>query len=165
MGSRSGKKVRLVIYLAITLAIMVFIFVQSALPAELSTAQSDPVESWIGGLIKLDPHTITLIVRKTAHFLEYLVLGLFVTLTVRELVIRRNSKQGTAEPFKTGLRRIGLISWITGTAYAVSDEIHQYFVPGRSCEIKDMIIDAAGVFIGVLIICLVTKRKTKRSNT
>jgi VanZ family protein len=32
--------------------------------------------------------------------------------------------------------------------YAVSDEIHQMFVPGRSADLTDLIADAAGVLVG-----------------
>ena len=33
--------------------------------------------------------------------------------------------------------------------YAAIDEIHQLFVPGRSGEIKDVLIDSCGSFIGI----------------
>ena len=36
--------------------------------------------------------------------------------------------------------------------YAISDEIHQYFVPGRSAEIRDVLIDVLGANIGILLI-------------
>lgn len=35
-----------------------------------------------------------------------------------------------------------------GIAYAVSDEVHQMFVPGRSAEMADLVADASGVIIG-----------------
>jgi VanZ family protein len=34
--------------------------------------------------------------------------------------------------------------------YAASDEIHQYFVPGRACRLYDVGFDAAGALIGIL---------------
>ena len=39
-----------------------------------------------------------------------------------------------------------------GVLYAVTDEVHQYFVPGRSCELRDALIDACGVAAGVAIV-------------
>jgi len=33
-------------------------------------------------------------------------------------------------------------------AYAVSDELHQWFVEGRSCELRDVGIDTMGVILG-----------------
>lgn len=37
-----------------------------------------------------------------------------------------------------------------GILYAASDELHQYFVPGRACQLRDVVIDGLGVLIGVL---------------
>lgn len=36
--------------------------------------------------------------------------------------------------------------------YAASDEYHQRFVPGRSCELRDFLLDAAGI-IGAILLC------------
>jgi VanZ family protein len=38
-----------------------------------------------------------------------------------------------------------------GIAYAVSDEVHQAFVPGRQGSALDVAIDALGVAVGVLL--------------
>ena len=48
-----------------------------------------------------------------------------------------------------------LAAWLIGTAYAVTDEFHQSFVPGRSCELRDVMIDSCGVLTGVLLATLV----------
>ena len=48
----------------------------------------------------------------------------------------------------------GIITQVFGTLYAISDEIHQTFIPGRSGEIRDVIIDSLGIFTGLLI-CIV----------
>jgi VanZ family protein len=45
-------------------------------------------------------------------------------------------------------------SWLTifiGSTYAVSDEIHQYFVPGRSSDIGDAMADVVGIIIVITI--------------
>ena len=34
--------------------------------------------------------------------------------------------------------------------YAVSDEVHQAFVPGRGPALKDVLIDSAGAFTGII---------------
>lgn len=44
-----------------------------------------------------------------------------------------------------------LYSITFGAGYAITDEIHQFFVSGRSAQILDIGIDTAGVIIGVLI--------------
>ena len=72
------------------------------------------------------------IMKKTAHFTEYLVL---TVLWFRALQLKSPS---------TAL----LIS----LAYAFTDEIHQLFVPGRTGNLRDVFIDGLGVFLGILII-------------
>jgi VanZ family protein len=38
-----------------------------------------------------------------------------------------------------------------GIAYAVSDEVHQMFVPGRSAEVADLAADASGIVAGTAV--------------
>ena len=81
-------------------------------------------------------------VRKCAHATEYAVLGVLIL--------------GTAYSFSEDSRkRSMLICWCAGTAYAASDELHQLFVPGRSCQFRDVCIDSAGVLAGVLVFSLI----------
>ncbi|MGV8147186.1 MAG: VanZ family protein [Alkaliphilus sp.] len=35
--------------------------------------------------------------------------------------------------------------------YAISDETHQIFVPGRSAQVSDILIDSVGAAVGILI--------------
>ncbi|MBO7376468.1 MAG: VanZ family protein, partial [Clostridia bacterium] len=42
--------------------------------------------------------------------------------------------------------------------FAVSDEIHQIFVPGRAFEISDIVTDSAGVLIGCLLIFIFRRK-------
>lgn len=39
------------------------------------------------------------------------------------------------------------ISFVLSVLYAISDEIHQYFVPTRGAKITDIIIDSAGALL------------------
>lgn len=79
------------------------------------------------------------IVRKAAHFSVYAMLG------VLSLIACRNSK----------FKLYGLVCAVICLLYAVSDEIHQYFVEGRSCELRDVLIDFSGSLVGILAISLV----------
>jgi VanZ family protein len=47
------------------------------------------------------------------------------------------------------------VSFGVGALNAVSDEIHQLFVPGRSSEVRDMLIDCVGVLFGILLMLLI----------
>ncbi len=43
-------------------------------------------------------------------------------------------------------------SYMFGVLYALSDEIHQYFVPGRTCDPRDFLVDSIGLLVGMLIL-------------
>lgn len=77
------------------------------------------------------------IIRKNAHFFIYLVLGLLVDNGIRGSGVK-------------GYHRVGL-AVIICVLYAVSDEIHQMFIPGRAGQIKDILIDSAGALVGVCL--------------
>jgi len=76
------------------------------------------------------------IVRKCAHFSAYASLGFCTSFAV-----------GKRKLFSFG----SLISWGICILYACSDEYHQSFVPGRSCELRDVIIDSSGALTGLLV--------------
>ena len=80
-------------------------------------------------------------VRKTAHFLEYLVLGFLLSGVFGEYRMR---------PGKWMQR-----AWIAGTLYACTDEVHQIFTAGRSCQLSDICLDSAGTLTGVLLFLLI----------
>lgn len=81
--------------------------------------------------------SIDYIVRKGAHFTEYALLSAALALPLYVRKIR-------------GIRLM-LLTMLTAVLYAASDEFHQIFVPGRSGEIRDVIIDGAGAFIGFIL--------------
>ena len=74
-------------------------------------------------------------VRKTAHFAEYAILGFLLT-----------GAASLGNGWKSFLQ-----PGLTGALYAASDEFHQLFVPGRSGQISDVLLDSAGVCFGVLL--------------
>jgi VanZ family protein len=78
-----------------------------------------------------------LVLRKIAHAVEFAILG--------ALLARATSSAGLA---------LGL-----GTLYAVSDEVHQAFVPGRVGSPFDVAIDTIGVAIGVAAWQLAVRRR------
>jgi VanZ family protein len=43
-------------------------------------------------------------------------------------------------------------AFLTGVAYAITDEVHQAFVPGRHGAVYDVVIDAVGVLVGVYVV-------------
>ena len=49
------------------------------------------------------------------------------------------------------------ISLVLGIIYAVSDELHQMFSPGRSAKISDVYIDTVGILLGMTALLLILK--------
>ena len=143
----SGRKG---LHFALTAAVMIFIFIQSALPGHVSGAESNIIVRIITSIVQADPETVGFVVRKTAHFTEYMVLGACLLLNVRDCFAHLQPRQMWG------------LAWMLGTAYAVTDELHQRFVPERSCEPRDMCIDAAGVALGAFImLAIVMKRRAE----
>ncbi len=147
----------------LTLLIMTFIFLQSALPADLSSTESGVIVEWIlrtfGSLIPLDEETLVFVVRKGAHFMEYLILGGFLLLAVKEWMPPADIANG--KETHAG-RKLILPAWVLGTLYAVSDEVHQYFVPGRSCELRDIVIDSCGALTGAVLFFVLLRVRRRR---
>ena len=133
------------LHFVLNLLLMLFIFCQSALPADLSQQESGAVVRLLAGFLHADESLISFCVRKGAHFLEYLFLGVSLFLTVRDLRKRASF----------------WIPWAIGTLYAITDELHQYFVPGRSCELRGVRIGACGAAAGVAIVWVWRRRKAE----
>lgn len=81
--------------------------------------------------------------RKVAHFTLYTLGGIIIYNAYNTCLKKLNNKIPLA--------------LVTGMLYAITDEIHQYFVPGRSCRAFDVFIDSCGTFTGILICILILK--------
>ena len=77
------------------------------------------------------------VIRKGAHYTIYTIGGFLIMNYTYS--IEKTKKQKILE------------SLLFGSFYAVIDEIHQYFVPGRSARLFDVGIDTLGVLTGILI--------------
>ena len=84
-------------------------------------------------------------VRKSAHILEYGALGtalcVFLFFIADAEFIPKKSRIFLA-----------VCSWAGATVYAVTDEVHQIFVPGRGPSVRDVSIDAVGALLGVAMV-------------
>lgn len=84
---------------------------------------------------------VSFIIRKAAHFSVYAVLSMLVFSAVNTFNLNRSIK---------------VISTLAITVlYAVSDEIHQAFVPGRVCTFFDVCVDLLGAIFGIIIMCAI----------
>lgn len=160
------KKIKVLSILPM-LAIMALIFFFSSQTAEKSSYTSTGVTLEIARFLTRFISNITpeelveyihVLVRKCAHFSLYFTLGV------------------TASLFTVGwfgLKKLKQFAIAFGICvlYAISDEIHQIFVPGRACMFTDVLIDSAGsvlgclVFFGiVMLVQWVCARRGKRGN-
>lgn len=147
--------------LLLVLSLMVMIFLFSSQPADESDKSSGLFVTMIQRLVfphfsGYDPakqaqieHGISFVVRKTAHFTEYTLLGLALKLHVSALEMQRPVIAPRILPI------------LIGVLYAASDEFHQIFVPGRSGELKDVLLDSLGVFLGVLLVSIWRKKPAR----
>ena len=51
-------------------------------------------------------------------------------------------------------KKTGILSFLFSVIYALSDEFHQTFVPGRDGNIVDVLIDGSGAFTGIILSCM-----------
>ena len=131
---------RKIIYWSLLITWMIVIFVMSNQPAKISDSQSIGLLNLLSR-IGINVNGIfgelaNFIVRKCAHFLEYMILALLV-LNVLKLYFN--------------MKQVIIITIVFVFLYACSDEIHQLFVPGREGAIRDVIIDTCGGITLVLI--------------
>lgn len=153
-----NNKIIIVLSWTAVLLWLVLMFYLSSQPAvqsdELSKKVTEIIIEKVGALVPLDFETSTTadlvarfnhVVRKFAHFGIYFVLGLFVM-----NAFRRSGISG----FKGFL-----FSLVFCILYAISDEIHQVFVPGRGAQVTDVLIDSVGSFVGIGMYSVIKKEK------
>ena len=157
------KDKRRMIFLILSILCMLTIFMFSSRTGKESTRDSRRVDSAVTRVQKKKIskmnrkqkadyiEKIDKIVRKSAHFMEYLILAqlLFgaVYLESRKKCINF------------------LIPFLIASLYSVSDEVHQFFVSERTGTPVDVLIDSAGALAGVLLVyaaVLIVKRIRKR---
>lgn len=88
-------------------------------------------------------------VRKVAHAFVFSCLGFLLYAFV------------STYPLKPGEKRTVALG--AGVLFAVLDEIHQFFVPGRSPRVVDVLIDTAGILLGMFLFVAVLNLYPKKS--
>lgn len=156
---------RFVLTLLLVLAMMTVIFIMSDQDAENSSESSGMIVDFVIRIIFKDfdkmevekqleiRDILSAIIRKAAHFSEFFLLELFAFLHI------------TVLKEKIKITRPLLLSFIFSALYAVSDEVHQLFISGRACDLKDVLIDCAGAAFFVVIVLLIRfiKEEKKKS--
>ncbi|WP_066309668.1 VanZ family protein [Bacillus sp. FJAT-29814] len=84
---------------------------------------------------------INLIVRKSTHVLVFGILSLLLFKAL--------------EPYRYSF----LLAWFLTILYAITDEYHQSFMPGRVATYKDVLYDSFGALVALILIVAIKNRK------
>jgi VanZ family protein len=106
----------------------------------------------VSAIPSLTPPPLGLVLEdKIVHFFEF---GLFALLLF--LAFYNSGKKFLKS-------HVFFLSASIGIFYAVTDELHQKFVPGRSCEFLDFVADFLGIALVLILIRAYLKRREKRT--
>lgn len=138
---KENPKLAKLTLLSIVWILVIFSF--SLQSGEESGELSGGIVAWIVGLFFPEDFThielVHFLVRKAAHFTEYFILGVLLSLTIRE----------------AKWRKVLLAPWVLGTLVAFCDETIQLFSDGRAGQVTDVMLDSSGVFTGCMFLTLV----------
>ncbi|HED08897.1 MAG TPA: hypothetical protein ENI57_12315 [Ignavibacteria bacterium] len=84
---------------------------------------------------------------KIEHLFAYFILGFLFNLA---LLVQNKFKFLKEKAFSSTIVLLGI--------YAVIDELHQLFIPGRECSFFDWSADIIGIVFGVLVVYLLLKK-------
>lgn len=137
---------------------MIIIFVFSSDTGEESSSKSDPlahsIVSTISDITDIDYDklyekidVIITIVRKSAHFIVYFILGILVIRVLKD--------------YNTMSNKLCIIGIIICMLYATSDEVHQIFVSGRSGEVRDVLLDTSASCISICFYYWLYRKKNR----
>ena len=145
MTAASGRPARRLLPVILCALWVCFIWGNSLQPASVSGAHSgaatDLLARWL-------PWLTDHIVRKSAHFAEYAVLGALLAWVFY--------------PLPGGVRpRLPLIL-LLGMSVPLADESIQLFVPGRSGRVQDVLLDLSGVLCALALCAAIRALVRKR---
>jgi len=125
------------------LGMMALLFVASAQPKYEPPGGSDTV--YFSGVVPVFPDGWDFLIKKSSHVLVY---GLFAVLTQRALLLH-----GWA------VQRAAVMAVLLVVGYALTDEFHQSFTPGRRASFLDIGFDTLGALVAVLLVGYLLARR------
>ena len=143
---------------------MAFIFYQSSQTSQQSNELSHEIVNYIGSQQKEETKVetpesmviqeskwsfeqVNVFIRKSAHAFEFFILAILLAWVLIEYHI-------------SGWK-VTVMTLLAVLLYAISDEFHQLFIPGRSGQFVDVLIDTAGGTFMLLIIYLWQKKANR----
>ena len=150
MSYTRGRKIYIALSAIAEITVLIIIFMLSAQNGEQSSSTSGFFTQLIALLAgRPIPEEV---IRTLAHFCEFAGLGLLTC----NLCLALKDKP---KPIHSILFAFG---------YAITDEIHQIFMPGRAFQLTDLAVDLAGITLGVAVLSvlalLIKKYKNKKSH-
>ena len=136
MNYSKGRKIYIALSAILLIAVLVTIFILSAQNGQESSSTSGWVVELLTAILGSVPSEST--IRTLAHFCEYAGLGFIFANFI----------------FSIKNKPAPIFSVLASSGYAVTDEIHQYFVPDRACQLSDWLVDTCGVVVGVTAFCI-----------
>ena len=139
------------IFILLSLFWMIVIYNFSSKTSSVSSNESMFITDFIAKLLFENPsektlYIIEVIIRKVAHITEFAILSILYCFVFNS--------------FGYNIRTtIWTVMFVF--IYALSDEIHQYFVPGRACRLYDIVIDTVGGFLGYCFYCICYRIKQR----
>ena len=134
-------------FLILTICWIIVIFSFSLQNGSLSSLQSGffstRIHQFLISLsINIEKSTVSFIIRKSAHFTEFFILGCLARKSTLDL---------------NNIRFLPFIFIVP-----ILDEFIQSFVPDRAMSVYDMGIDALGILTGIVLISLIHSRITQK---
>lgn len=84
------------------------------------------------------------------HFSIFFVFAFFLSISMK----RGNNKN----------KYLVIIAILISIAYGISDELHQFFVPGRSCTISDVLLDSIGIFSANIVYSIIPSSRNSKQH-
>jgi VanZ family protein len=112
----------------------------------------EPLVRWlIPGISDEAVRTTVLVVRKCAHVTEFAVFTLLLWRAARGALWKSTERWDW---------NVATFVFAVSVLFAISDEIHQSFVPGRQGAVMDVVIDSAGSACAMFCLWLLGRRQS-----
>lgn len=155
MKQVNQDKLKKIISIILVLLWMILIFYFSNQEGSTSLNSSNSIINLLNNLFQKinininlnDIDIVSFFVRKSAHMFLYFMLYLWIYYAM----------------YEWNLKKRNWLSLIFCFIYAISDEFHQLFVPNRSFQLTDILIDTLGSSLAYLIIFFKSKFKSLKS--
>lgn len=148
-----NKKLKKVLWLSLAVFWMGVLFYFSSQPVVQSRGFSMIFADKFVEIFKIESLSLGMVnhyIRKSAHFISYMVLS----------IILMNIFRVKDQPLFKSM----VMSLVLSFIFACTDEFHQLFVDGRGGQIRDVVLDTSGASFGIIMYGFIFRKKFKRKD-